>query len=174
MSWTNDDGLVIRFGEELAQHRNLGAYAGDGPVQWLEMLFKFGDDGFPLDADAASNVVNEYIAIPTGALIEEVEIVKPTTAFTGVNALLDVGVVDQLGVGTADPDGLIVAATLTELNAGGKNVAGWVGAYVGAVTTFPCLITVRVDADDYDAGECTIRIKYSIPPKNEDTLAWAK
>lgn len=67
------------------------------------------------------------------------------------------------------------AATQTELNAGGTNTAGWVGALVGTVLSEAKLLSWDTAGADATAGKTVIRIQWSIPPKNaEDTLVWSK
>ena len=173
MVWTNDDGLRVKFGLDKAVHRNIGAYTNFGPVHQLEILVDHSE--LPAVADGQV-ILNDAFAIPAGALIEDVEVMVPTEAVDSAGDALTfcLGGIDQDRSSNADTDGFIVDATQAELNAGGENTAGWVGAYVGTTLSTSKLLTWEVNAAAATAGTFTIRIRWSVPPKNEDTLAWSK
>ena len=169
-TWINDDGLVVRFGIEEAVQRNIGAYQSHGPRRFVEVIAQAGE--LPLAADS-STILNDQFAIPEGAYIEDVEIVT-TTTFVGADATFDLGVINQDRSTGGDPDGFVEAATLAELNAGGTNVAGWVGDLVGTTLDAAKLLVWNVSTANLTAGAATIRIHWSVPPKSVDTLAWDK
>jgi hypothetical protein len=102
--------------------------------------------------------------LPIGALVESVEIWTHTDFDSAGDALtMNVGIIDADGTSNADVDYFVVAATQTELNTGGTNVAGWVGAAVGAVAeTAPRLITWEINDADATAGKAVFRITYSV------------
>lgn len=177
MAWTNADGLIIRFGVEEAEFRNIGAYNMSGPVHWVEILVDHSE--LPAHDAADVTILNDKFAIPAGAFIEEVQILPPTEAFDSSNddLIFNLGTVTQSDRSLSDdtPLGLVNAADQTELNAGGTNTAGWVGSQVGTVLTESKLLSWQTTTATATAGKTVIRVKWSIPPKNaEDTLVWNK
>lgn len=169
-TWINDDGLVVKFGATEAEDRNVGAYNVEGERNILEVILDFNE--MPAVADG-SVILNDHFQIPTGAHIEAVEIVDYVD-FVGATATVNVGTIDTDRTSNADVDGLVAAATIAELNAGGENTAGWVGAQVGTTLTANKLLTWEVDTAALTAGLATVRIKWSVPPVVGDTLVWTK
>lgn len=161
-TWTNSDGLNLRFGTDKTKNNPLGEYRYNGPVRCAEIKFSYTD--LPLVADN-SVVINNNTALPIGAVVERVEIFCSTDVDSSGDALtLNVGWVNLDGTNGVDVDAFVVAATQSELNTGGTNVAGWVGAEVGgAPLTVPKLITWEVDSAAATAGEGVIRLYYSVP-----------
>jgi hypothetical protein len=165
MAWTNSDGLLVRFGTERSADAKVAEYTTDGPGRLLELHVPSGD--YPLIADGS--VVQSYeVKVPAGAFIESVEIVA-TTDVVSATGTVNVGLAPVDG-STADVDALVVAATATEINTGGSNVAGWVGAAVGATLAKTSHVTLEVDTDEVDSGEFTVRVVYSVPVAGADTL----
>ena len=164
-TWTNEDGLRLEFGPEKTLPSQMGEYRTAGPKRVLELVFDFADDGtnVPLVADN-SVIISRTAMLPIGALVEEVEIWTHTDFDSAGDAMtMNVGIIDADETSNADVDYFVVAATQTELNTGGSNVAGWVGAAVGAAAiTAPKLITWEIDVADATAGKAVFRIYYSV------------
>lgn len=165
----NEDGLVIRSGVDEAAPAVISEYRTDGPLRILEIEFNL--ENLPVDADGS--VIASYGAsIPAGAQIEYVEI----TTFVDVDSagdafILDVGLTDaDGGSNVTDVDGLVDAATQTEMNTGGRNVAGWVGDDVGTVIVEKAYVTWEVTVADATAGVGVIRVAYSMPDVTTDAL----
>lgn len=175
-TWINDDGLVIRFGVEEAVLRNIGAYRTHGPRRFVEVIVDPANRFFPEQDDGFDEeILNDQFAIPAGAFIESVEIMTYED-FTGTG-VLSVGLTAQdraLTGATHDDDALVDEASVANLNAGGTNVAAWVGSLVGETLDEARLLTWKVDTADLAGGKATIRVRWSVPPKTEDTLAWDK
>jgi len=169
----NADGLAVRYGINEAVQTNIGSYTNFGPVHQLEILVDYSE--LPAVADGQV-ILDDAFAIPAGALIEEVEILPATTDFdsTADGSLFNLGVINQDRTSNALTDGLIDDATETEVNTGGTNTAGWVGALVGTVTAYNYLFTWEVNGEAATAGAWSVRVRWSVPPKNSDTLAWSK
>ena len=172
-TWINDDDLVVKFGTVEAEKRNVGAYNVDGNVHWVEVIVDFSE----LPAVASNSVIlNDHFQLPAGAFIENVTIVT-TTDFdaAGMDApTFSLGTIDTDRTSNPDVDALVAAATETELNQGGANVAGWVGAAVGALLTSNKLLTWEVDTAAFTAGLAVVRINWHVPPVTGDTLVWSK
>lgn len=161
-TWTNSDGLYIEYGPTKTQPALLGEYRLDGPQRLAELKFDY--TRMPTVAQN-SVVIERDLVLPEGAIIEKVEIFTAVDFdSSGDTMTLNLGTVDTDGTSNAVVDSLIVAATQTELNTGGTNVAGWVGTYVGgSPLTAPKLLTWEVDSQAATAGEASIRIYYSVP-----------
>lgn len=155
----NDDGLERKYGPD---NRNylIGEYHYLGPVHCAEIKFDYTD--LPAVADN-SVVIGDYFTLPKGSIVEKVEIFCDVDMDSAGDAMtLNVGWVDTDRTSNIDVDAFVVAATQTELNTGGENVAGWVGAEVGgAKTTTAKLLTWEVDTAAATAGSGVIRLYYS-------------
>lgn len=161
-TWLNSDGLYLEFGTTKAEPTVVGEFRTDGPIRCLEVKFDYTQ--LPLVA-SNSVVIDDSAALPVGALIEGVEIQNSVDFNSGDNGeLLNVGTIDLDRTSNGTADSLVVAATQAELNAGGKNVAGWVGALVGGAPLATAkLLTWEVDASQPTAGAAVIRVYYSVP-----------
>ena len=167
MAWSNSDGLYVRFGTERTEKAKVAEYTTDGPGRLVELHVP--KDDYPLIA-AGAVIQSREVVLPAGALIESVEIVS-TIDVVSATGVVNVGTIDaDDGASNADVDALVVAATATEINTGGTNVAGWVGAKVGALLAANSFVTLEVDTDEVDSGEFTVRVVYSMPVAGADTL----
>lgn len=162
----NADGLVEKYGTDQAKKTPVGEHTNDGELRIIELRL----DSTNAPATASNSVVVSYNAIvPKYAFVKYVEI-DGIVDFTG-SGTLNVGWVDASDFSSnADVDAFVVAATVTEINDGGKNVSGWVGTAVDEVMTANRAITWEVDTAALAAGACVIRIAYFMPPKASDTL----
>ena len=159
-TWLNNDGLEVNFGKDQAPTQLTGEYHNDGPLHCVEVKFDYTD----LPAVASNSVIiNDQYTLPKGSIVEKVEIFCDTDIdSTSDDLTLNVGWVDLDRTSNVDVDAFVVAATQTELNTGGTNVAGWVGAEVGGLkTTTAKLLTWEVDAHAATAGSGVIRLFYS-------------
>jgi len=160
--WTNNDGLKVPFGSDQGVKAMVGEYRHDGPLHCAEIKFDYTD----MPAVASNSVVIDKLdrfALPKGSIVEKVEIFCDVDIdSTSDDLTLNVGWVDLDNTSNVDVDAFVVAATQTELNTGGTNVAGWVGAEVGgAATTTAKLLTWEVDNHAATAGSGVIRLYYS-------------
>lgn len=168
MVWHNDDGLVVRFGTERATKAKVAEYTTDGPRRFIEILLN--QNTISVDADGET-IVSEEVKLPNGAHIEEVEIVTTEDwDSSGDGFIFDLGLIDVDRSSNNDVDDLIDAATQTEMNTGGSNVAGWVGAAVGATLTKNQLLLMEVTVADSTAGESVVRVYYHFPEDTDDSL----
>lgn len=161
--WNDPDGLTRIYGADKAIPTTTGEFDTCGPVKVIEINFDYTN----LPAVGSNSVLvdtGQRFRLPSGARVEKVEI-RSSSDFdsTSDDMTLNVGTIDLDGSSNAVVDSLVVAATQTELNAGGENVAGWVGAAVGgAALTSSKLLTWEVDAHAASAGTGVIRIYYSM------------
>lgn len=157
-TWTNSDGLTLYYGVDKARVEPVGEYRFNGPVRCTEIKFTHAD----LPAVASNSVIiSDKYALPLGAKIERVEI-SSWEDFVGSGATLNVGYIDLDGASNIDVDAFVVEATITELNAGGTNVAGWVGVTVDAVPLVTAkYITWEVNTAAITDGSGVVRIYWT-------------
>lgn len=158
-TWINNDGLELRFGLDKTNVDPLGSYTYDGPFRCASIKFAYTQ--LPTVAQN-SVVINDTLTLPKGAVIEKVEVANHID-FTSTGTV-NVGLVDTDRVSNASANALVDAITAAELNTGGTNIAGWVGAGVNAAPlTSPKLVTWEQDTAAASTGAGEIRIYYSMP-----------
>tara|TARA_R110000803_G_scaffold117369_1_gene185917 strand:- start:217 stop:705 length:489 start_codon:yes stop_codon:yes gene_type:complete len=158
MSWTNSDGLYVRFGTEKAEVAAGGSFASNTGSTVLEIDLVFGD------FLTAASVVDYNQTIPSGAFIEKIEIMT-TTACVGSTCVVNVGLIRKDLTTELDYNGLIAALPITSFNAAGETVTvenghAQVGALVGTATANAGIVTVDWDTAAMTAGAVTMRIFY--------------
>jgi hypothetical protein len=172
--WTNSDGLTVRLGDTEAVMAEASEVSTAGGQQRIIEINCLYGDNFPLDSEG-SHTVNpaNNVKIPSGAVIEWVEIIPYVDVdSSGDGLILDVGITDADGGSTlTDVDALVDAATQAEINAGGRNIAGWVGGSVaGTALSESAYITWETTVADATAGHFAIRVAYVMPGPSSDTL----
>lgn len=159
-TWTNADSLTLKFGVTKTEPALVGQYRHDGAKNLIEINLDYSR----MPAVASNSVVfDRNLVLPIGSIVETVEIINSTAfASSGSAMTLNIGWIDLDETSNVDVDAFVVAATQTELNDGGTNIAGWVGAEVlGSPTTTAKYLTWEVDAAAATAGVGVCRIYYS-------------
>lgn len=177
MTWTNADGLVIKFGKEGGVSNKGGHYSTLGPLQVSEIKLDYTDI-----LSATSTVVGGTsgplgIALPRGARIEEVEVVVET-AFTSSGTIgsstLVLGLARLDRTTELDFDG-ITTASLTGTAAGLATVgtktvirkgSTGVGALIGTNLANAGYLTVANSthaSNPFTAGKVTVRVLWYTP-----------
>lgn len=166
----NADGLLVKYGTTLGNAGKAGTYRYDGPLHVLEVkdlsLTTLVDDPTTVVNGTAQGIVDLHNVIPTGALIEKVEIVTNTAATSAGSARLNIGVVDKDFVGNDDEDGLVDLELYDTIGTVGNIVTYTQGStahgvLVGTVTTKPLYVTASYDTAVFATGNITVRIYYS-------------
>lgn len=159
-TWYNNDGLELKYGLDKVKNGLTGEFRYDGPVNCIEIEFDYSR--LPTVAQNSVLIGDNY-TLPVGAKIERVEI-QNFVNFVGSGATLNVGFINTDRTNGVDVDAFVVAATIAELNAGGTNIAGWIGEAqtVGAVFTAAKLLTWEVDTAAITEGSGVIRIYFSV------------
>lgn len=166
--WNSPDGDTRLYGTDKAIVTVGGEFNVDTSKKFVELKFDSTRllEDFPAEVadDAGEVILSQRYALPIGALIEGVEIVTYTDWDSAGDAFVfNLGTIDMDGTSNGDHDSLIDAATQTEMNTGGLNIAGWVGALVNATPlTTAKLLTWEVNGAESTAGESIIRIFYSV------------
>ena len=170
MVWYNADGLRVEFGTELGTPGKAGHYRMDGPQHMLEIkgidLTTLVDDPTTLVDGFAQGIVDHNNVIPTGALIERVEVVTTEAATSAGSARLNIGTVDKDFTSNDDEDSLVDLALYDSFSTIG-NVVNYTqgsslhGILVGDRTTKPLYVTASYDTAVFTDGTLTVRIYYS-------------
>lgn len=172
MVWVNKDGLRVKFGTEEAEAARVTEVTGGSDTRVIEIVVD--SNSLPAVADNSVIIDDSYV-VPKGVVFQSVTITS-SDAFTAGTGVLNVGLVDaDGGTDILDVDALVAAATVAELNAGGTNDSGWVGSGLfGLPLAEPAYLTWEVDTAAIVGGSATIRIEFSIPKTETDTLVWTK
>jgi len=158
--WSNQDGLVVGFGQRDVSCNSAKKIAVEGAVE--ELVLDLTDATLLEDVQATDgNAVVNGSEIPAGSLIVSAVLVV-TEAFTsGGAAVLDVGTYDADTGVAVDDDSLIAAEALGNL--GANAVVTGAGADIGAVVTQRVKIAATFDTAAYTAGKARVVIKYQPP-----------
>ena len=161
-TWTNGDGLYLKFGTNEGTAGRGGEVVNYGGTHIIE---------FELDltvlATATQTILSDTVVIPNGALLEKV-IITVEEVSAGANANLDLGLVDQDRTTEIDFNGLLAASdgwhaadigTIEEFVQGSTEH----GALLGTVLTNTGLVTANADTAVFTDGTLKIVIEYSIP-----------
>ena len=161
-TWTNNDGLYIKYGTTEAA---LGR--GGEDLNFGDHVLDFSLDLTAVTAVASPLILDDAVTIPVGAQIDKVVVtVEEVTA--GTNSNLDLGLIDQDRSTEIDFNGLLTAAdgwhtsaigTVTEYTAGGTDA----GADLGTVVTNAGLVCANYDTAAFTDGTLRIQIFYHIP-----------
>lgn len=158
--WINSDGLVIQLGETEATLGKGGSYedvVGGSIV--TEFVLNFGD--IPL---TTATVVDQSVVLPSGYILESVELVAETAVTSGGAATIDFGLQRLDRTTELDYNGIVAALAITALNAAGKRVViqnGSTGAgalFNGAATSFPGVFTANCLVAALTAGKVRVKL----------------
>ena len=163
MTWVNSDGLTVRFGLEQAAPGLTGKVSTAGEMQQLVVTIN------GVDVPATDAPVSIYTGIPQNTIIVSAELYV-TTAFVGVNATLDVGLMSDDGDGTyttLDDDGLIAQLATTGMDTlnGADDYQTGSGALVGTRPTAVAggrdfLVSYGYNTAAFTAGVAQLVITY--------------
>jgi len=159
MAWTNEDGLVVRFGTDRAAVKNSGVTA-ENVHKTLVHKFSYADVA---NTDTAAADPEDPF-IPAGSVITRATLYV-TTAFVGATAVLDIGL--KVAAGTNTDDDGILSIGIAAIDAIGDVVLGD-GALVLAETgdltakrfTADQYVMTTYDTAAFTAGEATLVIEY--------------
>lgn len=160
MSWTNNDGLFIRFGADKATARNGGESSTDGNDRVVTIPFDYTD----LAATGTEGVLAEEVRIPDGAVIKGADLTVSTAFASGGSATLSLGLIDVDRTTAYDADGIdatIAVAALTEGATIACNGAA-VNAKISNAGT-AVLVTATEGTAAFTAGAAELVITYYMP-----------
>lgn len=163
--WTNSDGLYVGFGTRAVETNTASGISINHGNLKSAILKVSGPD---LVATAGAKQLANSVVLPAGCEIYRVRIVVDT-AFTGANALLDVGAYTTADA-AVDVDGFCDAITVATLVAGysadfvSTGGAGFDGDLIKTILAQDTKIAATLgDANAFTAGVATVVIEYSTP-----------
>lgn len=155
-TWTNADGLYIKFGVDEATQHKAGEYANDvAGLHVVEVEVNAAD----LAAVASQTIFSDTSYLPSNAFIESATF-KVETAFAGATATLDFGLVRKNRTTEIDYDGIDAAIAVAALTAGATINCD--GALIGTRLSQAAIPTARNNTADLTAGKGYLRITYRI------------
>lgn len=176
-TWTNADGLYIRYGADEAEVAKGGQYNTDGSLQEVEVQLAYTDfdsatPSLPHSTDSFGTV------LPKGARIEEIETVV-TTAFTSSGTIgsstLSIGLkkasdrsteLDHDGFTTASATGTVLGLATVGSKITTKVGSTGAGALLGKTLAENGVLVLANTAHashPHTAGAVRIRIRYYFP-----------
>lgn len=153
-TWTNADGLYIKYGTDEAKQALGGAVQEDGGVHKLEFTINASDFN-----GTANTILSDTAFIPSNALIVSTNFTVET-AFAGATATVDFGLIRKDRSTEIDFDGFDAAIAVASLTAK-ASIAGD-GALVGTRLSNAGLVTARNNTADLTAGKGVLTITYRI------------
>jgi len=161
--WVNDDGLEVRFGSEKATAYKGGSQiAGDGNLHEIEVTIT-GADVPTTDAP-----IDKKVYLPPNAYIDEAVLVVDT-AFVGVNATLDIGLMNVDGDGTfstLDDNGIDAAIATATLVADYRAECNGAQINTSPVNStnaaLPMVVSVGYNTAAFTAGKAKLVIRYRV------------
>jgi hypothetical protein len=160
MSWTNSDGLLVRFDHEKIVRTTGGEFPGAGSLR--EVVFKVD----VADLTTTPTLIEgEGIIFPRNSRVEEVEVVAETAAATITSVSFGLKRLDRST--ELDHDGLVAALVVASINAAGeKNTltpgSTSAGALIGTTLAYPGLPVAYI-AGSTGTGVLVVRAKLYVP-----------
>ena len=168
--WSNDDGLVIKYGTERSKQPRAGVTQGYGAVETLTMDVDFSDvlnnapgAGFDVDSDAGGNFDSfsgHQAFIPANALVVRSTFYALTDWADSAGTMdIDIGTYQKDGT-VIDADGLHSAILEAELDAGDLHVGdgAQIGADVGANDAY--IVVQDTAAATLSSGTARLVVEY--------------
>lgn len=162
MTWTNEDGLVVRFGTERSDSATSGQVAA---IKEYIVLDLPDATALPLVGDIAAPA-EDAPRIPASSIITNAWMVATTDFTSGGAATMDIGLMDAAG-SVIDIDGIAVDIALATLVDGaGVGVTGCAGAYVanaggaGQLVDADAWPVITYVANAYTAGAGKLIVEY--------------
>lgn len=157
-TWINADGLHVNFGPDEAGPARVTEYRTHGPKRFVEIV---------IDADflpAGGSMFFDEYTLPLNGNIERLEVGPESETWAGGTSI-QVNAVDRDG--TSNPVAIGAAITLANLNA------------MATQENLDIQLTVMkriqlTTVGTFTTGKGTIRVFFSVPKEESDTLAWDK
>jgi hypothetical protein len=161
-TWINNDGLRVRLGADEAGPARVTEITNGDHLRTVEVIVDA--DFLPGSAQTAGITLDSYI-LPRDAAIESISVAPEVETFASSGAAtIQVRLVDPDGT---DPDNLGTALSIANLNGQNSQV-------LDVKPGEKKMINLLVGTADFTAGKTTLRIVFSIPKTESDTLVWDK
>jgi len=153
-TWTNEDGLYIRYGT------NRAGVATDGSTgaEELVLIHEIADATTLADTDTAA-VPGDRPFIPAGAILRDAIFVVDTAFTSGGAAVLDLGLKQADGT-NIDDDGIDAAIAVGSLTVRSGTESD--GALVGTKMEHDSYVMATYDTAAFTAGAGRLIIKYTM------------
>lgn len=160
-TWTNNDGLVVGFGQRDSLNDNGATVRTQGNVEVLSMVFDLVNS---LPAAAGTAPSSKSIPIPANSFIHSATLRVITAATSAGATTLSLGLKNSAGT-VIDADGIDATIAKTAIDAIGDTVQCDGALVNGLVTvgTADAYISSVVATGPYTAGEVELTIEYSKP-----------
>jgi hypothetical protein len=151
-TWTNEDGLLVKFGPTRSEVRDDGHTSGER----RQLVVDLPDATALTDAADANPVSDEVASIPANAVILNSWFEVDTAFTSGGSAVLDIGLKQEDGTVDAD-DGLdnIAVATLTA-----DAVVANDGTLIPSKAAYKRFVVFSYDTAVFTAGAGSLVIDY--------------
>lgn len=164
-TWTNSDGLYIKFGTDEAKLAKGGAFSDlDEGMHVAEIVLSGATATYDFGAVGTETITSDTIVIPGGARIVSANLYVETAFTSGGSATLIVGAIRTDRTTTYDADGFIASTAVASLTAN-ATITG-AGALVGTTLANDALISTTVGTAAFTAGKGVLRIKWYMPRTN--------
>lgn len=155
-TWTNSDGLYIKYGVDAATQHKVGEYEDAGGLHVFEAQIDYSD----LSAFGTTKILSDTAYFPSNAYIESA-VLEVETAFTsGGSATLTLGLIRKDRSTAIDADGIDATVAVAALTAGATIACD--GALIGTRLSNVGLLTALVGTANFTAGKAYLRITYRI------------
>ena len=154
MSWTNKDGLVVKFGLELGDGYNHGSTSATPKRLAIDI------DPTVKALPVAADIEGSFPMIPAGSYITRASVISETTFTAAGAATLDIGLA-QLDGTVIDLNGIDAVIALAALTS--QDVVACNGVLVDGVLTVgtaDAYVYFTVGTGPYTAGKAKLVIEY--------------
>lgn len=155
-TWTNSDGLYIKFGESEATQHKVGEFEADAGVHVVEAVVEAAD----LATTGATTILSDTVYIPSNAYIMASEFQVETAFASAGSATLTFGLIRKDRSTAIDADGIDATIAVAALTAGAKITND--GALIGTRLSNAGLLTAVEGTAAFTAGKGYLRITYRI------------
>jgi hypothetical protein len=157
-TWTNSDGLYIKFGVDEATQHKVGQYQADvAGLHVIEAEILWSD----LAATGSTTILSDTLYIPSNAFIESATFRVETAFASAGSATLTFGLIRKDRSTAIDADGIDATIAVAALTAGATITCD--GALIGTrLSTYPALLTALEGTAAFTAGKGVLRITYRI------------
>lgn len=163
-TWSNPDGLTVRFGTDQALGAQVGECSDTGPVKSIVAILEAGR--LTLAGGLIGGVGMSNDCIPAGSILLRTSLIVTETFTSGGAPTLDVGLANADGTYTnLNETGIFSAVALATLAAG--SVIAGTGALSGygtaRATAVKSYLSYDVDTALYTGGKALLVIEYVSP-----------
>lgn len=163
MAWTNEDGLVVKYGTERSAVNKTG---GNAVSEIRTMVVDIDYSDIASVGSHISNINVDDAYIPAGAYIKSATLVVTTAFASGGLATLDIGLAQNDASTVIDADGIDAVIAVADLGAGA--VVSCNGALVGgtaAIGSADGYVYFTTGTAAFTAGAGRLVIEYVVDGK---------